>query len=123
MTKETFENLTMVLASDEIQEMIDNCESTEAFVELLKEKGIEVSAEELKTYFEGVARLEAEDDALSENELEMVAGGGAIWDWIKGKVKQIKNDFKKIIDSFTYFVGGGWVSDVASGKKKHPWVN
>ena len=113
MTKETYDKLTDVLAADEIE--MDAINSMDELVAQLKDKGIEVTADELKIYFEGVSRLATESDELSDDELEEVSGGGAIINWLKKQVKQIK-------DAFEYVFGGGYTEDYARGKKIHPWI-
>jgi len=115
MTKETFEKMTQVMASDEFEAKFDACESTEALLALLKEFDVQVTAEELQTYLDSVGDSASGDDDLDDDALEMVSGGGAIWNWIKRQVKEIKNKFE-------YILGGGFTYDCATGKRRHPWV-
>ena len=115
MTKEVFEKLTRVMASDEFNVRFDSCVSMGDLLALLKEYDIEITADELENYLGSITGPVGEDGELDEDDLEMVSGGGAIWNWIQSKVKSIKNKFE-------YILGGGWVEDVATGKKRHPWV-
>ena len=116
MTKEVFEKLTKVMASDEFGEKFEACTSMDDLLALLKKDyGIEISAAELQDYLGSIDGPASGDGELDDDALEMVSGGGAIWNWISGQVKSIKNKFE-------YILGGGWVMDVATGKKRHPWV-
>ena len=113
MTKETFEKMTRVMASDEFQVKFDSCESTESLLSLLKEFDVQITAEELQTYLESVSDSAPGEDALDDDALEMVSGGGIIWNWIKKQIKAIK-------DKFEYILGGQYVIDCATGKRKCP---
>ena len=115
MTKEMWEKITKVMASDEFGSKFEGCGSTEDLLALLKEFDVDLSEEELKTYLESIEEAGTADGELGEDDLEMVSGGGAIWNWIQGKVKKVRNQIE-------YFFGGGYVMDIATGKKKHPWL-
>lgn len=114
MTKEVFEKLTRVMASDDFTARFESCVSMEDLLVLLKQYDVEITAEELENYLGNIHGPTGEDGELSEDDLEMVSGGGALWNWIKGQVKSIRSKFE-------YILGGGWVEDVATGKKKSPW--
>lgn len=115
MTKETFEKLTRVLASDEFEGKFDACVSTAELLALLKEYDVQITADELQTYLDSVSGPVSGEDDLDDDALEMVSGGGAIWNWIRGQVKGIKSKLE-------YILGGGFTVDCATGKRRHPWV-
>ncbi len=113
--KETIEKLVKVLVSDEFEEKMDSVNSMEDILAALKDEGVEVTEEELRAFFDSANGSESDDDSLSEEDLEAVAGGGLIGNWIKKQVNKVKQ-------SIGYFFGGGYVTDIMTGKKKHPWL-
>jgi hypothetical protein len=116
MTKEVFEQLTKVLVSEDFDAKIDSCGSMEDLSAKLKESGVDVTADELQYYFECMKEPKSDDGTLNEDDLEMVSGGGLIGNWFRNAINDIKN-------SFEYYLGGQYILDIASGKRKHPWIN
>ena len=117
LTKESIEKLTKTLVSDEFTEKLGECKTYEEVATVLNGMGVEITADELVAFLKSVDETEpAEDGALSEAELENVAGGWIIRDWIEKKINAIG-------DKIGYYLGGGWIEDIMNGKAKHPWVN
>ncbi len=114
LKKETIEKLANVLASDEMESKIDSCNSMEEILAELKAEGADVTEEELNAFLETINRSDNNDDSLSEKDLEEVAGG---W-WL---LNRIKAELKKAKQQIEYVFGGGYVVDVATGKRKFKW--
>ena len=59
--------------NDKLLEKAKNAKTVEELVAVAKENGVELTAEEAKTYF---ANLNAKEGELSDDELDNVSGGG-----------------------------------------------
>ena len=96
----TKENIAKLLEFDqkgdpELEEAIENAQSIDEVIELFANKGIEVTKEDLVP----------NTDELSEEDLEMVSGGGALF-WTKCGI-----------------FCAGFINGVKDNKKNNTWEN
>ena len=64
------------LMTKEALEKAMTCETPEALIAMAKEEGVELTAEEAKTYMEQIEGLDVE---LSDEQMKEVAGGEFTW--------------------------------------------
>ena len=67
-----------------ILEDLEKAESVEDFIETFKKYGIETTEEELSEFFK--TTVSNEENELTEEDLENVAGGG----WVRDKVEKVR---------------------------------
>ena len=115
LTQEYVEKLVKLLISPEFEELTNTAHSNDELVSYINEHGINITANELEEFLNSIDD-KTENDVLSEEDLELVSGGGAITNWFKKQINKLK-------EKVEYFFCGEWIADIASGKRKHPWWN
>lgn len=91
MNEMTMKKLAEVMQNEAANERLENANGIEEIAAILKEYGVEVTAEELQ---EIVVKSSAGE--LTEDALDMVAGGN----WLKKAWGHIKSAFNGLLDGF-----------------------
>jgi len=69
------EKLKALLGSEEFMAKVNGCETREKLLALFSENGVDMTPEELKAFLK---KLDEPECALSDDELENVAGGNIV---------------------------------------------
>lgn len=87
----------MKIMSPEMMEKLENAANVEEVLSILRDNGIEMTADDLKKAVSGSVAA-GEDGELSEDSLDNISGGGWFFDWLQKLInKQAeKNDLSWI---------------------------
>ena len=95
MDNNTIEKMKALASDQDFIQKMNASGSVQEMLSVLNAYGVEAQEDELMQYLSGV---DAANGELDESMLENVAGGGAVWNWVK---KCLNNWFEKQCDKNT----------------------